>query len=43
MRGRITSIAVLGVVAIGLASLFFWESNQDSPHGQRAGSHGKGL
>ena len=31
MRGRITSVAVLGVVAIGLASLFFWESNQDSP------------
>ena len=32
MRGRITtSIAVLGVVAIGIASLFFWGSNRDSP------------
>ena len=31
MRGIITSIAVLGVIAIGLASLFFWESNRDSP------------
>ena len=31
MRGRITLIAVLGVVAIGIASLFFWGSNRDSP------------